>query len=77
MSSQGGEERRDLAAQLIDSVLRESAGELGRAHNFSQFVAGIHDGHYLQQLAVECYRAMTDDQQRQFQAMIESIKPRQ
>ena len=77
MSSQGSKERRDLAAQLLDSVLRESAGEFGRAHNFSQFVAGIRDGHYLQQLAVECYRAMTDDEKRQFQAMLESIKPRQ
>ena len=67
---QVAKELQELAEQVFDIVVTNSAGEMSRGRNWEFFVKAIPDDHNLRELAQECYDALPDDQKRQFRGHI-------
>ena len=72
MKSEGqvAKELRELARQVFDVVVSNSAGEMSRGRNWEFFVKAMPRDHNLRELAQECFDALPDDQKRQFQGYI-------
>ena len=68
--SQVAKELRELAGQVLELVVLNAGGDLGRGQNWEFFVKAIPGGYNLRELAQECYKAMPEDQKRQFRGYV-------
>ena len=69
--SQVAKELRELAEQALELVAVNAGGDLGRGQNWERFIAAFpRSSSTLRELAQECYKAMPDDQKRQFRGYV-------
>ena len=73
-SSQVSKDLKALARQAQAIVFEESAGESGRQVNWSYFVTDTLADYSLRELALECFRTMSEDDRRVFRARLDSIR---
>ncbi len=69
--SQVSKQLAQLARQVCDVVVNNSAGEMSRRGNWAFFVKVIPADHRLKELADECFDALSEEQKRQFRARID------